>query len=179
MAEKNHFKGAERRQFLRLDYVTPLAYKICKEETIHKLLQGYTSNISEAGLLCNIKEKVNKDDILWLSFDRDTLAICKDLEGRSFIYQNGVIGKVARVEEREDKTYDAGIRFITREEENLTNIYPKIKFIKGEPGQEPQAEEEEEENEGEEEGASEEKPEPEDRGRGQGLSTDEEGPPQM
>jgi hypothetical protein len=60
MVKEDKYKGSERRQFLRLDYVTPLAYKICKEETIHKLLQGYTSNISPAGLLCNIKEKVKK-----------------------------------------------------------------------------------------------------------------------
>ena len=34
------------------------------------LLQGYTVNVSQAGLLCNIKERVNLEDILWLSFIR-------------------------------------------------------------------------------------------------------------
>ena len=144
MVKEDKYKGSERRQFLRLDYVTPLAYKICKEETIHKLLQGYTSNISPAGLLCNIKEKVKKDDILWLSFDRDTLSICKDLEKRSFIYQNGVIGKVARVEHRDDNTYDTGIQFITREENISTYIYPKAYFTKEKQEGEEEEEEEEE-----------------------------------
>ncbi len=92
------YTGPERRQFVRLDYVTPLDYKVCKKETITKLLQGYTSNVSKTGLLCTIKQKVEPEDILWLVFDRDTLNICQDIEKSSLVYQNGIIGKVVRVE---------------------------------------------------------------------------------
>jgi len=53
------YRGPERRHFVRLEYVTPLAYKICNKETIARLLQGYVSNVSEAGLLCNITERVD------------------------------------------------------------------------------------------------------------------------
>jgi len=126
------YNGVERREFVRLDYVTPLACKVCKKETITNLLRGYTSNISRAGLLCNIKERVNQDDILWLSFDRSVLDICAELEKRALIYQNGVIGKVVRIQPGEDGVFDLGIRFITREEKNLTHIYPKIHFLKKE-----------------------------------------------
>jgi len=73
---EDNYNGPERREFVRLDCVTPLACKVCKKETIDTLLKGYTSNISPAGLLCDIKERVNKDDILWLSFDRSVLSIC-------------------------------------------------------------------------------------------------------
>lgn len=97
---KNEFKGSERRQFARLDYATPLAYKICKKETLSKLLQGYTSNVSESGLLCNMKDKVKKDDVLWLLFDRDVLNTCTGLEKASLIYQGGVVGRVVRVEHK-------------------------------------------------------------------------------
>ncbi len=130
MFKENNYNGTERRRFIRLDYVTPLAYKVCKEETIHKLLEGYTSNVSPSGILCTIKDKIKENDILWLSFDRDTLDICHDLESRSFIYQNGVIGKVIRVGQKSDNTYEAGIQFITREEKDSTHIYPKIYFAK-------------------------------------------------
>lgn len=123
------YKGPERRKFVRLEYVTPLAYKVCKQDTITKLLQGYTSNVSQAGLLCNMQEKVKKDDILWLSFDRDTLTICETLEKRSLIYQNGIVGKVVRIEPKKDGNYSVGIKFVTREEKNLTNIYPKVYFL--------------------------------------------------
>jgi len=110
----------ERREFVRLDYATPLVYKICKKETISKLLEGYTSNVSPSGLLCNIREGVNPDDILWLSFDRRLLSICEKLEKRVFIYQNGIIGKVARVEPKELGNFDVGLKFITREEPGFT-----------------------------------------------------------
>ncbi len=122
------YNGIERREFVRLDYTSPLSIKICKQETIAKLLSGYTSDISQAGLLCNIKEKVNQDDILWLCFDRSTLDFCQELEKKVLIYQNGIIGKVARVEPKEG-SYDIGVRFITREEKNSTYIYPKIYFL--------------------------------------------------
>ncbi len=126
---KKLYKGPERRQFIRLEHSAPLALKVCKEKTISNLLEGYTADISQAGLLCNVNEKVDKGDILWLSFDRSTLSICEEMEKRSFIYQNGVIGKVARVEKKDNGSYDVGVQFITREEKNLTNIYPKIHFL--------------------------------------------------
>jgi len=152
---KGSFKGQERRRFVRLDYATPLQYKICKKDTITKLLKGYTANISEAGLLCNIKDKVKKDDILWLSFDRSTLGICENLEKNSLIYQNGVIAKVARIDHKQDGTYDIGVNFLTREEKNLSYIYPKVHFMK-DAGLEPQKTDEvQEEPEGEEDKAAE------------------------
>jgi len=126
---RTNYKAPERRQFVRLDHVRRLTYKVCKKQTIFKLLQGYTSNISQAGLLCNIKDKVHKNDVLWLSFDRDILDICEALERRSLIYQNGIIGKVVRTEHRNDGTYNVGVKFITREEKNSTNVYPNIHFL--------------------------------------------------
>jgi len=129
---KKNYKGPERRQFVRLDYIAPLGLKVCKKKTVSKLLSGYISNISQAGLLCTVKEKVKKGDILWISFDRPTLSICEELEKRAFIYQNGIIGKVVRREYKNDSTSLVGVQFITREEKNLTYIYPKIHFLKKE-----------------------------------------------
>jgi len=126
------YQGPERRKFIRLDYITPIAYKVCKKETVSKLLQGYTTDVSQAGLLCNLKDKVNRDDILWLSFDRDILSICENLEKRSLIYQSGIIGKVVRTEHKDDGTYNIGVQFITREEKNLTHIYTKVYFLEKE-----------------------------------------------
>lgn len=126
---ENVYLGQERRQFVRLGYSVPLAYKVCKEETISKILEGYTANTSQAGLFCNLKDKVNLSDILWLSFDRAALSVCEELEKRSLIYQSGVIGKVVRVEGQGNGTYDVGVQFITREEKNLTYIYPKMHFL--------------------------------------------------
>lgn len=125
---KKKYTGTERRQFLRLIHTVPLAYKVCKKATVSRLLKGYTSNISQSGLLCSIKEKVKKGDIIWLAFERETLSFCESLEKKVLIYQNGILGKVVRVK-RKNNTCDVGIQFITREEKNLTYIYPKIHFV--------------------------------------------------
>jgi hypothetical protein len=128
MAAENRIK--ERREFTRINYAKPLACKICKKETISKLFQGYTSNISPAGLLCNLREVVSPNDIIWLSFDRGTLSICEQLEKRAMIYQNGVVGKVVRVEPKGHNNYDVGIQFITRQEKNYKSFLPKGRIKK-------------------------------------------------
>jgi c-di-GMP-binding flagellar brake protein YcgR len=123
------YTGPERREFVRVDYASLLDYKVCKKETISKLLRGYITDISQTGLLCRIKERVNKDDILWLSFDRATLNICADLEKKALIYQGGIIAKVVRLQEESLGSYNIGVQFITREEKNLTHIFPKVHFL--------------------------------------------------
>lgn len=127
---KKTYKGSERRKLLRLDYTTPLAYKICKKKTVSSLLKGYISDVSQEGLRCKIKQKIKKNDIVWLSFDRPTLNICEDLDRKALIYQKGVIGRVVWVKPKGKKVYEVGVQFVTREEKNLTNIYPKIHFLK-------------------------------------------------
>ena len=123
------FKGKERRDFIRLGYSSPLAFKVCKQKTVSTLLEGYTSDISQSGVLCSVKEKVKKGDLVWLSFDRSTLNICEEIEKRALIYQSGIIGRVARVKQKDKNNFDVGVRFITREEENLTHIFPKVHFM--------------------------------------------------
>lgn len=126
---KKNYKGAERREFARLEFTAPLAFKVCKKQTISTLLDGYTSDISKGGLFCRMDKRVKKGDILWLSFDKATLGICEEIDRRSLVYQNGIIGKVVRIESRRDKAFNVGIQFITREEKNLSNIYPKVHFL--------------------------------------------------
>lgn len=119
----------ERREFPRLNYSTPLGFKVCSKETISKLCAGYTVDVSQSGLRCSISEKVSQDDILWLSFDRSTLDFCREMEKSALIYQNGIIGNVTRVEPGETGSYSVGIRFITRQEKNLGNIYTQSYFL--------------------------------------------------
>lgn len=123
------YKGPEQRKFARFDYTAPLDYKVCKKKTISRLVRGYTVNISQGGLRCKIKDKVKKNDILWLAFDRATLMLCQEIDKRSLIYQNGIIGKVIWVKRKRGNAYDVGIQFITREEKNLTHIYPRAYFL--------------------------------------------------
>ena len=123
------YQGIEKREFARLDHACPLSFKICKKETVDELFKGYTVNVSQSGILCQLKEKVKQDDILWLVFDRSTLHFCQEIERLTFIYQNGIIGKVVRIEESQDNSFNVGVQFITREEKNISQIYPDVHFL--------------------------------------------------
>lgn len=112
-----------------MNYNTPLAYKVCKPETLDKLLEGYTVNLSNAGLLCNLKNKVDIEDILWLSFDRSVLIICEEIEKSSLIYQSGIVGKVVRVNDKDNGTFDIGVKFITRQEKNRPEVFSGINSL--------------------------------------------------
>lgn len=127
MNEEN-YGGPERRKFVRIEYKEPLSYKICKSETISKMLCGYTQDVSQSGLLCKIKESVPIESVLWLSFDMGTLALCKEIENNSIVVQRGVLGKVVRVCQRPDGNFDVGICFLTREEKDkgVVDLYNRL-----------------------------------------------------
>ncbi|MCX5708177.1 MAG: PilZ domain-containing protein [Candidatus Omnitrophica bacterium] len=129
---ESYYRGCERREFARLPFSKPLAYKVCKKETLSMLLEGYTVNVSTAGLLCTLKDKVNLEDILWLSFDKSILIICSEMEKKSLIYQNGVIGKVVRINQGENENYDVGVKFITRVEKEAQAVNSRISHLKDE-----------------------------------------------
>jgi hypothetical protein len=122
MAVDITYNGPEKRESIRIDYCKPLAYKVCKQETLSRLCEGYTVNLSEAGLLCNIHDAVNLQDIMWLSFARNVLVVCEEIDRRSLIYQNGVIGKVVRIDSKENGTFDIGVKFLTREEKKPAEV---------------------------------------------------------
>lgn len=124
--ENVNYEGAEHRKFIRLEFITPITCKVCKQETITKLFNGYSVNISEAGILCKIKETVSVGDILWLSFDKTTLTICENVEKRCFIYQSGIIGKVVRTHVFENNLYSVAVQFFTREEMPAPAFYMQI-----------------------------------------------------
>lgn len=112
----------ERRVAVRITCQTPLAFKICKDETISKIMQGYTQNISSDGIKCAISEKVPLGSTLWLKLNKDAISMCEELEKRSVILQQGILGIVVWCEKKEDNIFDIGVQFLTREEPNLFNV---------------------------------------------------------
>ncbi len=110
--------NTERRSVVRVTCQTPLTFKVCKEETVSIILQGYTHDISRDGLRCTIAEKVPLGCTLWLKLDTDALILCEEVEKRAVILQHGILGKVIWIEKQDDGNYDIGLQFIVREEKN-------------------------------------------------------------
>ncbi|MDP1853145.1 MAG: PilZ domain-containing protein [Candidatus Omnitrophota bacterium] len=122
---ENGHRGIERRRFVRLPYRSPLKYKICKEDTIKKLMSGYTENISQSGLLCNINDQVPLDCVLWLALDMGILSICSEIERNSVILQHGILGRVIRTYQKKNGSFDVGVRFLTRSETDTGSLFQK------------------------------------------------------
>ena len=125
--EEKKLQGKDRRQYIRLNYRRPFDYKVCREDTVSSLLSGYARNISQAGLLCNLDKEVPRDSTLWLRLDLATLHICQEIEKRSVILQNGVLGRVAWSKHQKDGSYEIGVRFLTKEEKGHQEIEKWIK----------------------------------------------------
>lgn len=134
MIRKEHL-GAERRQFIRLPYRRPLNYKVCKEDTIKKMMFGYAENISQSGLLCNIKESVPIDSVLWLALDMGALSICSEIEKNSIILQRGILGRVIRTYPKKDGSFDVGVRFLTRNETGSSDLFQRVYVSPDMPGE--------------------------------------------
>lgn len=120
------YSGREKRQFIRLPYRSPLNYKVCKEDTVKKLMFGYTEDISQSGLLCNIKELVPLDSVLWLLLDMGALAMCAQIEKNSIILQHGILGRVVRTYGKKDGSFDVGVRFLTRNETASSDLFQRV-----------------------------------------------------
>lgn len=120
----------ERRQFFRLHFNTPLQFKSysAKEKTAgttQPVLRGNTQNISQSGVLFRTGERPPQlSSIVWMDLDIRTLKICQEIEERALIFNNGLLGKVVRVEEDEKQsdTYDVGVCFLTQDQKNSREV---------------------------------------------------------
>ena len=119
---KKNLKAEERRAAVRLTCETPLSFKVCKEETISKIMHGYTQDISSIGLRCTIEKKVPIGCVLWLKLDRGALRMCEEIETRAVILQQGVLGKVVWIEKENNSKFNVGLQFITRKEKQSSPV---------------------------------------------------------
>ena len=116
----------QRREFFRLKFNSPLNFKSydsrhsASSETQPKKIQtGVSQNISQTGILFQTQQTPPKiSSIVWMSLDLRTLKICQEIEARALILNNGVLGRVVRVEEdpANSSAYDVGVVFLKNSE---------------------------------------------------------------
>ena len=121
--EKPGFQN--RREFFRLKFSAPVRFKTCHtdvKESSSSDAAGVSQNISQSGILFQTSEiPPQLSSILWMDLDLRTLKICREIEDRALIVNNGLVGKVVRVEEGE-KNYDIGVCFLTQEEKSSSDV---------------------------------------------------------
>ena len=118
-----------RREFFRLKFATPLRFKsYAMKNAAATLTQadaaGTSRNVSESGILFQTDNTPPQlSSILWLNLDIRTLKICQEIEDRALVFNNGLLGRVVRVEE-DAKTngYDIGVCFLTQDQKNSREV---------------------------------------------------------
>ena len=129
------YTDSERREFFRLNYKTPIRFKSCEGKELQKTaklvgpLDGTTRNISQNGLLFQTEENPPQlSSIVWMNLDMRTLKICQEIEAKALIFNNGVLGKVVRVEEDTERNnaYDIGVCFLRKDQKNSVEVQEAI-----------------------------------------------------
>jgi hypothetical protein len=95
-------------------------------------LEGTTRNISQNGVLFQTDDSPPQlSSIVWMSLDMRTLKICQEIESKALIFNNGVLGKVVRVEEdtQSDNTYDIGVCFLRKDQKGNEEVQDLIKEL--------------------------------------------------
>ena len=125
-------QGQDRREFFRLKFSAPLEYKAYDQaaEQASSSAFGRTDNISQSGILFQTEGRPPQlSSIVWMNLDMRTLKICQEIESKALIFNNGVIGKVVRVEEDPEtgKTYDVGVCFLKKDQRDSRDVQELLK----------------------------------------------------
>jgi hypothetical protein len=121
-------KDNERREFFRVPFRSSVKYKAYDNTAS----TGTTRNVSQSGILFQTERNPPKlSSLVWLNLDIRTLKICQEIESRALILNDGILGKVVRVEEDLDSlnSYDVGICFLRKDEQNNPEVKELLKAL--------------------------------------------------
>jgi len=114
----------DRREYFRVNFKTPVEFRTYPSKA-PQAQRGSSQNISQSGILFqteNIPPQLSS--LVWMNLDIRTLSICKEIERKALVLNNGLVGKVVRVEEDADnmRLYDIGVCFLTRDKKESSEI---------------------------------------------------------
>ena len=130
----------ERREFFRLNFTAPVRFKTCEVKTAEEkssvdLFEGNSQNISQTGILFQTENKPPQlSSILWMDLDLRTLKICQEIESKALVFNNGVLGKVVRVEEgsSKDAIYNVGVCFLRKDQKDSRQVQQILNALSSE-----------------------------------------------
>ncbi|OIO37806.1 MAG: hypothetical protein AUJ71_04455 [Candidatus Omnitrophica bacterium CG1_02_49_16] len=125
-------KAEERREFFRVNFSAPLNFKSyagapsgSSSRIAGSSARAVSQNISQSGILFQTENNPPElSSILWMDLDFRTLNICKEIEKRALVFNNGLLGRVVRVEEdtKSPNIYDIGVCFLTQDQRNSKEV---------------------------------------------------------
>lgn len=133
MVQDNNLQN--RREFFRLKFSNPVQFKSYTPGNTARSAESreaITQNISQSGILFQTGQAPPQlSSIVWMNVDLRTLKICQEIEGRALIFNEGVLGRVVRVEEdsKQADTYDIGVCFLTLDQKNNREVQQVLSQI--------------------------------------------------
>lgn len=130
------FSGKERREYLRYRCDKPVKYSSIKvadgKDPAAALVEAMSKNLSASGLLFATEQgKAPRiGDVIVMELDYRTISICNEVEELALILENKLLGRVARLEDNNDGTFDVGVAFIRKSDPISKNVKKISDIIK-------------------------------------------------
>ena len=123
------YAGKERREFFRYRHEGQAHFKEIspKDWSLSDLARAATRNLSVSGMLFTSEYPPRMSSIILLDVDYRTTKICEEIEERALIVNNRLLGKVVRIEDNDNGSYDIGVAFIKKSEDLPQEIATLVK----------------------------------------------------
>lgn len=127
----NDFAGKERREFFRYRHEGPVRFNEALSSKNNKLtsqlFDAASKNLSITGMLFTCQHTPELSSVIVLDVDYHTTRICEEIEEKALILNNRLLGKVVRIEDNDDGSYDVGVAFIKKSDTLPEGIEALIK----------------------------------------------------
>ena len=108
----------ERREFFRYNCEKPLQFKVIRSvdngHPASNFINGVSKNLSASGMMFTSSFIPDISSLITLKLDYRTTNICCEIEENALIVDNVLVGKVVRIEENDDGTYNVGVAFLKK-----------------------------------------------------------------
>jgi hypothetical protein len=122
------YAGRERREYLRYRYDKPMKFSLLSAVNSggsgSELAKAMSRDLSASGILFSAarKDAPKIGSVVVLDLDYRTAAICSEVDERALILDNKLIGRVVRLEDNGNDTFDVGVAFVTKTDPISKNV---------------------------------------------------------
>ncbi len=123
------YSGSEKREFFRYRHEKPASFKEItgSSHAVSDLGERPLTKDQRFGMLFTSEYTVTLSSIIVLDVDYRTSRLCEEIEGRALILNNKLLGKVVRIEDNDNGSYDIGVAFIKKSENLPQDVLTVIK----------------------------------------------------
>ncbi|MFA6321426.1 MAG: PilZ domain-containing protein [Candidatus Omnitrophota bacterium] len=123
------YTGKEKREFFRYRHEKAASFKEVSgsDNTVSNLEKAVTKDLSASGMLFTSEYPPRLSSIIVLDVDYRTSRLCEEIEGHALILNNKLLGKVVRIEDNDNGSYDIGVAFIRKSDDLPQDILTLIK----------------------------------------------------